>query len=131
MTTAESLAMGFRRAIVHIALIALLLRGFLPAGWMPAAHGEAPLVMCSIIQTADTGDGHTGDGDGVPGKDDPRAHENCAFAAAPAINAPDQIIFFDPVLQDDSDLEDDDTVQVRALHHGPAPQVPRAPPFSI
>ena len=124
--------LGFRRAAVHLALIALLLRGFLPAGWMPAADGGAPLVMCSVIQIADTvTDGHAGDGNAVPGKDDPRARENCAFAGAPGMAAPDNMIFLTPVLQDDDDLDDYDGGPIHFLQHGPAPQIPRAPPPSI
>jgi len=117
--------LGFRRAAVHLALIALLLRGFLPAGWMPAAHGDAPLVMCSVI--ADVSDGRDGT---LPGKDDPRAHENCAFAAGPNAPAPD-MIFLMPVLQDHDDLEDDYTQPVRFSAPGRAPQAPRAPPQSL
>jgi hypothetical protein len=123
--------LGFRRAAVHLALIALLVRGFLPVGWMPAAHGAVPLVMCSITQIADTiTDGHTGDGDAVPGKDDPRAHENCAFSGGAGITPPDNMIFFTPVLQD-GDLEDYGTVPVRPHQRQHAPQAPRAPPLAI
>ena|SRR5438067_7421647 len=122
--------LGFRRTVVHFALIALLLRGLMPAGWMPAAHGDMPLVMCSLSQIADHfGDGHTGDS--VPAKQDPRAHENCAFGATPGIAAPDNMIFFTPILQDHDDLLDDTTIPVRDLHHRHAPQVPRAPPPAI
>lgn len=120
--------LGLRRAAVHLALIALLLRGFLPAGWMPAAHGDTPLVMCSVI--ADVSDGHTGDGT-LPGKDDPRAHENCAFAASPNAPAPDNAIFLMPVLQDRDDLQDDYTQPVRFSAPGRVPQAPRAPPHSL
>ena len=119
--------LGFRRAAVHLALIALLLRGFLPAGWMPAAQGDAPLVMCSVISDSIIA-GH--DDSALPGKDDPRAHENCAFAAAPGIAPRDNMIFYTPVLQD-GDLDDYDTTPVR-LHPQPhPPQTPRAPPQSL
>ena len=120
--------LGFRRAAVHLALIALLLRGFLPAGWMPATQGDAPLVMCSVI--ADVSGGHAGDGT-LPGKDDPRAHENCAFTAGPNAPAPDNMIFLMPVLQGQDDLEGDDTQPVRFSAPGRAPQAPRAPPHAL
>jgi len=121
--------MGPNKAVVHLALIALLLRGLLPTGWMPVAHGDAPLVMCSLEKIADhhtyNDDGGTGDGKGVPGKNDPRSHEQaCPFGAMPGVAAPDNTIFFTPVLQDgDLDPDDEDTVPVRAL----PPQSLRAP----
>jgi hypothetical protein len=124
--------MGPRKAVVHLALIALLLRGFLPTGWMPAAHGDAPLVLCSLEKVSDrdtyNDDGGTGDGKAVPGKDDPRSHEQvCPFGASPGVAAPDNTIFFTPVLQDgDLDPDDEDTVPVHSRPH--TPQSPRAPP---
>jgi hypothetical protein len=69
---------GFRKAAIHLALAALILRGFLPAGWMPnpKGPGESAFVICTmdgpVIST---------DGKAEQGKDDPRAHENCPFAA--------------------------------------------------
>src|SRR5580704_4013467 len=41
---------GFRRALVHIALAALILRAFLPAGWMPNPKGPAQsaFVICTM-----------------------------------------------------------------------------------
>ena len=72
---------GFRRAAVHLALIALLLRAFLPTGWMPGGPGDAPLVMCSVNAIHDTADGKE-----VPTKSD--AGGECAFAFVPALAAP-------------------------------------------
>ena len=116
---------GSKRAFLHFALVALFLRAMLPAGWMPAAHGDAPLVMCSVVAKIFR-DSHAGDA--VPGKDDPRAHESCALSATPGVAAPDNMIFFTPVLQED-DLHDfDDPQPVHSFSHGPAPQAPRAPP---
>ena len=70
---------GFRRAIVHLALIALILRGFLPAGWMPnpVDPGQSAFVICTMDGPVTATDGKT-----LPGKDDPRAHETCPFAHA-------------------------------------------------
>jgi hypothetical protein len=70
---------NFRRAIVHLALIAMILRAFLPAGWMPNPQGTAETAF--VICTMD-GPVSVMDGKALPGKDDPRAHESCPFAAA-------------------------------------------------
>jgi hypothetical protein len=84
---------GFRRAAVHLALVALLLRAFLPAGWMPGAAGDAPLVMCSV------GTAHEA-GDKSPAKPDNGADGACAFAAAGvALSPPEPAVFLAPVLQ--------------------------------
>lgn len=55
----------------------MILRAFLPAGWMPNLQGggQTALVICTM-------DGAVADMSGKPGKDDPRAHESCPFAAA-------------------------------------------------
>jgi hypothetical protein len=69
---------GFRRAAIHLALAAMILRAFLPAGWMPnpSGDGETAFVICTM-------DGPVAaSGKTLPGKDDPRAHETCPFAAA-------------------------------------------------
>ena len=40
---------GLRQFATHVALIAMILRAFLPAGWMPDARAAAPgLVICSL-----------------------------------------------------------------------------------
>jgi hypothetical protein len=89
---------GVRRAAVHLALVALLLRAFLPAGWMPGAAGDAPLVMCSVgmAHDADSQDR----GDKSPAKPDNGADGACAFAAAGvALSPPEPAVFLGPVLQ--------------------------------
>jgi len=72
----------FRHALLHLALAAMILRGFLPAGWMPNLQegGQTALVICTM-------DGAVVEmsGKALPGKDDPRAHESCPFAAAAQI----------------------------------------------
>jgi hypothetical protein len=119
--------LGFRRVAVHLALFALLLRAFLPAGWMPAAQGGAPLVMCSVI--ADTSGGsHTRDS--LPGKDDPRAHEMCAFGGMPAIAPAGAAIFFTP-MPADGDPSGGGGAPTGLHPQDHAPQIPRAPPPSI
>ena len=57
----------------------MILRAFLPAGWMPNLqdNGQTALVICTM-------DGPVLDlsGKALDGKDDPRAHESCPFAVA-------------------------------------------------
>ena len=66
---------GIFRAARHLAIIALVLRALLPAGWMPDA--QAGLAICS---PATLGVIHH---DGAPGHPDGKiAHEECPFAAA-------------------------------------------------
>jgi hypothetical protein len=39
----------FRLAAIHLALAAMLLRAFLPAGWMPSTEASgSPLVICTM-----------------------------------------------------------------------------------
>lgn len=70
---------GFRRAAIHLALAAMILRGFLPTGWMPNPQGadQTAFVICTMDGPVQSTDGKT-----LPGKDDPRAHESCPFAHA-------------------------------------------------
>ncbi len=69
---------GIARRLRHLAIIALLVRAMLPAGWMPDAQGS--LVICSagtlgVIH-------HDG-----PSQDGKGQHEECAFAAAAHLGA--------------------------------------------
>ena len=59
--------------------MALILRGFMPTGWMPniQSPGKSMFVVCTM-----DGPIQASDGKALPGKDDPRAHETCPFAAA-------------------------------------------------
>jgi hypothetical protein len=80
---------GFRRAAIHLALIALILRGLLPAGWMPNPQGpgETAFVICTMDGAVTAMDGKA-----LPGKDDPRAHESCPFAAGAQLAPPTDVI---------------------------------------
>lgn len=116
----------------HLAIVALIVRALLPAGWMPDAH--AGLAICSLdIQTSDTQaavhlgiihhDGGTS-GDGHSGK---TAHEECPFAAAPHLAAtPDVPHLTAPVLHAFAAATDRAYAAVIAARF--APQSPRAPP---
>jgi hypothetical protein len=70
---------GFRHTLLHLALAAMILRAFLPAGWMPNLqdNGQTALVICTMDGAVEVMSGKI-----LPGKDDPRAHEACPFAAA-------------------------------------------------
>lgn len=75
----------FRRAAVHLALIALMLRALLPAGWMPnpgAANGS-PFVICTMYGPLKALDGKE-----KPTKHAPHNHEACPFAAAAHLAPP-------------------------------------------
>ena len=114
---------------VQFALIALVARGFLPAGWTSVAHHDVPVVRCSVTPAADIlTDGHTGDGNAMPDRDDPRAQAKaCGSARDPGVAAPDDTIFFTPVLQD-GDLDDyNDAMPVHSRHRSHAPQAGRLP----
>src|SRR5688572_13208032 len=39
---------GIFHSLKHLALIALILRAMLPAGWMPAAAGNASFTICTV-----------------------------------------------------------------------------------
>ena len=110
---------GLRHAFIHLALLALILRGFMPTGWMPNTQtpGESMFVVCTM-----DGPVQAWDGKALPGKDDPRAHETCPFAAAAATGlAPlvDFVAIAAPQLSE--------TAAPRTLTAAPAA---RAPPYA-
>jgi hypothetical protein len=75
-----------RLAAVHLAIVAMLLRALLPAGWMPDPTGTAAFTICTMDAT-----GHHAEQDpaGKPVPEDSRhVHEECPFAAAPHVAAP-------------------------------------------
>jgi hypothetical protein len=75
---------SFRTAAVHLALVAMLLRALLPAGWMPSTvAGPSFLVICSMDAPVQHGDQH-GQGQHTP-DDGQHSHDECPFAAAPHI----------------------------------------------
>jgi hypothetical protein len=73
-----------RSGAVQLALLAMLLRAFLPAGWMPAAITSAnasPFVICTI-------DGPLHSAPAKPSHDHDRAAAPCVFAASIHAAAP-------------------------------------------
>ena len=69
-----------RTLAVTLALCAMLLRGLLPAGWMPSADG-APFVVCSV-------DGIHAGGKAPAEPASEHSHAPCAFAAAAHLAPP-------------------------------------------
>ena len=64
---------------IHIALIAMVLRALLPAGWMPGADASSGLVICSLAAHAHA----TSDTDGGGKQPDQNStHDECPFASA-------------------------------------------------
>lgn len=117
----------FGRALIHVVLLAMMMRALLPGGWMlgPASDGAMSLVICST-----SGLNHVDGGDRHPDSRDQHQNDACPFAAAshmatPATGftlAPPQRIvlsaprFLTPI-----------PAPVSATYQ---PHAPRAPPFS-
>ena len=77
--------MTCKSAAVQIALLAMLLRAVLPAGWMPAAitgANASPFVICTI-------DGPLHSTPVKPSRDHDRAASPCVFASAAPLSSPD------------------------------------------
>jgi hypothetical protein len=111
---------GILLAIRHLALAALFLRAFLPAGWMPDA--QAGLVICSPITL---GSVHH---DGAPGHADGKmTQEECPFAAAPHLaSVPELPQLALPAFH--TFVASVDRATATAIAARFAPQSPRAPP---
>ena len=78
-----------RRAATLFALTAMLLRAFIPAGWMPAAAGGAPLAFCTaggmVLLEADSSldlDPTLDPGSPAPDDNSGLHASPCAFATA-------------------------------------------------
>jgi hypothetical protein len=108
----------------------MLVRAFLPAGWMPNPTGSAnaPFVLCTLdgpSQLALGVDGkplkHQGDQNGD-------RHEVCPFAASPHLATP--IIAAALALPDPTGIQELGAVYMRVAESNAAyaPQSPRAPP---
>jgi hypothetical protein len=67
---------GIFRIARHVALIALIARALMPAGWMPAAHG---MTICTVEMSAQHDQK-------APAEKDAH-HDICPFAAAPHLAA--------------------------------------------
>lgn len=143
---------GFRRAAVCLALVAMMLRALMPAGWMPnpAGIGESFFVICDMDQTdmskmdmSKMDMSHmsamdmahmdmSGMDHGSSGKHSGDGHQQpCPFAAAPhvatpssvaALQLPSQLAKFSPLLAAEQ-------AAIKAATY--KPQSPRAPPISV
>jgi hypothetical protein len=114
---------GILPVIRHLALVALILRALLPAGWMPDA--QSGLTICSV----DTlGVIHH---DGAPGHTDGKtSQQECPFAAAPHLastpDAPKLVLPAFHAFAAATDRAYAITVSARFT-----PQSPRAPPSFV
>jgi len=112
---------GIFRAARHLAIIALILRALLPAGWMPDA--QAGLTICS---PATLGIIHHDDAPGH-GK---MTHEECPFAAASQLaSAPDLPHLALPAFHAFAAASDRAYAAIVLARR--TPQSPRAPPSII
>jgi hypothetical protein len=110
-----------RHGIVLLALAAILLRGFLPMGWMPDAQGG--FTICSVDGTHRTAPSDQ------PVKPD-HSDSICPFAAAAHLAPPILAALALPVRSADTLQQPalpSTIASSRAWHN---PQSPRAPPFS-
>ena len=115
---------GISRGLRHLAIIALLVRAMLPAGWMPDAHA---LVICSTSLSTVI---HY-DGGSKPSDNDKHqaAHQDCAFAAAGTLAAaPDAPYIALPAFHAFSARSDDARAALIASRFSPGS--PRAPPLN-
>ena len=110
---------GIARGLRPLAIIALLVRAMLPAGWMPDAQG---LTICSLAPVIH----HDGDRK-APAQ---TTHEECAFAAAaPLAATPDAPHLALPAFHAFAAAVDrGEAAQIAARF---APQSARAPPASV
>jgi hypothetical protein len=118
-----------RLAALHLALVAMLARALLPAGWMPdtSAQGPAPLVICTMhgpVLAAPPGDTSKH----KPVHDDGRQTDICPFAASIHVATPASAVAIAPsttvaLIAAPALLEQ--SVPSVARH---SPQSPRAPP---
>jgi hypothetical protein len=107
------------RALRHLAIIALLVRAMVPAGWMPDVQG---LTICSLSPVIH----HDGD-QKAPAQ---ATHQECAFAAAaPLAAAPDAPYLALPAFHAFAAATDRGLAAAIAAHF--TPQSPRAPPALV
>ena len=112
---------GISRGLRHLAIIALLVRAMVPAGWMPEAHSG--LVICSAGTLGTIH--HDG---GKP--TDPGTHEECAFAGGTTFaTAPEAPHIALPAFHAFAARSDGARAAVIAARFSPGS--PRAPPLTV
>jgi len=119
---------GFFRIARHVALIALIARALVPAGWMPDAHG---MTICSVQTPGLTTLGvihHDGQRDNQPG--DKHNNQECSFAAsAHMAAAPEAPSLAAPAVHTIATAVD--RAYAAAIVARFVPQSPRAPPQTV
>ncbi len=136
---------SFRRAAVCLALVAMVLRGLMPAGWMPNPDGAGTSLF--VICDMDQGDMSKMDmshmdmsGMDMSAMDhdpahkpssDSHQHETCPFAAAPHVATPSAVVALSlPSLSEHfSPQLAGGRLAVQSAAY--APQSPRAPPSLV
>ena len=135
---------SFRRAAVCLALVAMMLRGLMPAGWMPnsAGAGTSLFVICDMDQMdmSQMGMSHTD----MPGMDmsamdhgpankhSSDSHQQaCPFAAAPHVATPSTVValLLPSLSASFSPLLASEQAAIKAATY--KPQSPRAPPVPV
>jgi hypothetical protein len=113
-----------RLAAIHFAIVAMLLRALVPAGWMPDPAGAAAFTICAL-----DGSGHHSEAPAKPGQEDGRhIHDECPCATAPHVTAPVLAAhFFAPELTGRS-IANLDHAEIPGQIPDYQPHSPRAPP---
>lgn len=121
---------GFFRIARHVALIALIARAMVPAGWMPDAHG---MTICSVQTPGITTLGvihHDGQPDNQPGGQHDSSNRECPFAAtAHMAAAPEAPSLAVPSVHTMAAAVD--RAYAAAIIARFVPQSPRAPPQTV
>jgi hypothetical protein len=113
---------GFLRGLKHLALIAMIARALLPAGWMPSASAATPFVICTIGGPLQ----HAPDNGHAPAADH---HGVCPFAAGPHLAAtPDVPRIVQPETY--AQAAQADRIYVAIVSARFAPGAARAPPLN-
>jgi hypothetical protein len=81
----DSIRQSLKRGGLHLALVAMMLRALLPAGWMPTGDIAQPLVICTAALAAQH--------DKTPTHDPAKMQEHgvCPFATLAAATPPDTV----------------------------------------
>jgi hypothetical protein len=119
---------------VQIALVAMILRALLPAGWMPdsASASGSPFTICTVngpLQAAHVPDSQTGKHQ--PGQDDGRQNDFCPFAASVHLATPAVTAAIAPSLRIASFAPDHSPARTVYDTARYSSQSPRAPPLIV
>lgn len=122
---------GIRFAGVWIALVAMMLRAFLPDGWMPNTAGTPGVLitLCTMYGPVQTIVGPYGQPvKQSPAHNDGRHHEVCSFAAAPHFATVTPTVLLSVAVNEirfDTPIAE---TRVMRSAHDHWPQSPRGPP---